>query len=325
MSLPTIQLGNTDLTVTRYCQGTAFRHLPRRSNEPVAERVLRHCLDRGVTFFDSAYAYGWGGAEELLGKVVQGRRDQVVICTKVPPTRPPETEDAPGTPTRYSLPYLTEQLDAALRRLKTDYVDLYLLHQPDGKTPVEEICASMDQLVQSGKTRYWGLSNHDPAAVAECVETAGSAGSAPPSVLEDYYNIAGGYSLTPDGQSRIRRYERQMFPVVSQYGLGTMFFSPLDVAQLATSHEPEPGSPLATLRAELDAIAEQLGATRAQICVAWVLDHPEASTVLAGPEHPDHVDELLAGINLQLPADVRERLDQASMAYSQSLAIEREE
>ena len=194
--MKTTQLGQTDLQVTRYCQGTAFRHLPRHSDVPVAERVLRHCLDRGVNFFDSAYAYGWGGAEELLGKVVQGCRDQVVICTKVPPTLPPREKDTPGTPTPFTQPYLTEQLDAALGRLRTDYVDLYLLHQPDHETPAEEICASMDKLVQSGKARYWGLSNHDAEVVSEYVEIAKAARSAQPSVLEEYYNIAGGYSPT---------------------------------------------------------------------------------------------------------------------------------
>ncbi len=132
--MKTIQLGNTDLTVTRYCQGTAFRHLPRHADEPLAERVLRHCLDRGVTFFDSAYAYGWGGAEELLGKVVHGRRDLVVICTKVPPTNPPEVEENPGTHTHFTLAYLQEQLDAALGRLGTDYVDIYSI-SPTPKHP----------------------------------------------------------------------------------------------------------------------------------------------------------------------------------------------
>ncbi len=317
--MKTIQLGNTDLTVTRYCQGTAFRHLPRHADEPMAERVLRHCLDRGVTFFDSAYAYGWGGAEELLGKVLEGRRDQVVICTKVPPTHPPKAEGEPGTPTHYTQTYLTEQLDAALGRLRTDHIDVYLLHQPDPETPLEGICASMDRLVQSGKTRYWGLSNHEPSVVAECAEIAKASGSVPPSVLEDYYNIAGAYSAKTDGQSRIRWLEREMFPVINRYGLGTMFFSPLDVAHLATSYEPERGSPLEGLHEVVDAVADDLGVTRAQICIAWVLNHPEASAVLAGPEHPDHVDELLAGVDLELPRDIRIRLDKASVAFSKAV------
>ena len=316
MSIPTTQLGTTDLTVTRYCQGTAFRHLPRRSDAPVAEQVLHHCLDRGVTFFDSAQAYGWGGAEELLGKVLQGRRSEVVVCTKVHPTLPPETEGQPGTPTPFTSSYLADQLDVSLRRLQTDYVDIYLLHQPDPRTPAEEICASMDRLIQSGKARFWGVSNFSASTVTEYLEIANASGSAPPSVLEDYYNISGAYSFTDDGQSRMRLYEREMFPVIRDHGLGTMFFSPLDAAQLATSWKTDPGSPLETLHAEIDAVARDIGAARAEVCIAWVLDHPETSAVLAGPEHPDHVDEMLRGVALDLPADVRRRLDEASLAFS---------
>ena len=315
-----VRFGNTDLFVSRLCQGTAFRKVSRRGDDPEGLAILHHSIDIGVNFFDTAEAYGWGGSESLLGKAVAGRRDQIVIATKATP----HVKDS-SAKTPFTRDLLFAKAEGSLRRLGTDYIDIFLLHDEDDVTSAEDIADAMDALVKSGKIRYWGVSNHRPQLVSQLVELGKRSGTAPLAGLEDYYNIAGGYSLTPDGQSRIRRYERQMFPVVSQYGLGTMFVSPLDVAQLATSHEPEPGSPLATLRAELDAIAEQLGATRAQICVAWVLDHPEASTVLAGPEHPDHVDELLAGINLQLPADVRERLDQASMAYSQSLAIEREE
>lgn len=195
----------------------------------------------------------------------------------------------------------------------------HLLHQPDHETPAEEICASMDKLVQSGKARYWGLSNHDAEVVSEYVEIAKAAGSAQPSVLEEYYNIAGGYSLTPDGQSRIRRMENEMFPVIRRHGLGTMFFSPVDVARMTSTHVADPGSPLEALHAEVDAVAGDLDATRAQVCIAWILDHPEASTVLAGPEHPDHVDEMLAGVDLQLPRDIQERLDDASVAFSDAI------
>ena len=92
----TVRIGRTDLQVTRFCQGTAFRHLQRHSEDPMAEMVLRYCLDIGVNFFDSAHAYGWGGSEELLGKVLDGRREQAVVCTKVPASLHPEEEGEPG-------------------------------------------------------------------------------------------------------------------------------------------------------------------------------------------------------------------------------------
>ena len=107
-----------------------------------------------------------------------------------------------------------------------------------------------------------------------------------------------------------------MFPVIRKHGLGTMFFSPVDVARMTSTHVADPGSPLEALHAEVDAVAAEMGATRPQVCIAWILDHPEASTVLAGPEHPDHVDEMLAGADLDLPDAIRQCLDEASAAFS---------
>lgn len=317
--MKTVKFGQTDLRVTRYCQGTAFRHLPRNASDPMAERVLNHCLDRGVNFFDSAYAYGWGGAEEMLGKVVEGRRDKVVICTKVPASHPPPEEGKPGDPATFTEPYLTEQVEAALARLRTNYIDLYLLHQPDKATPEEEVCASMDGLVRSGKIRYWGLSNHPATQVASFVDAAKAAGTTPPSALEEYYNIAGCYSDFPEGQSRIRWLEHEMFPVVRRYRLGTLFFSPVDVAYLAASHQADPGTPLESLHREIDAVAEQLDVTRPQVCIAWVLHHSEATSVLSGAESTEHVDEMLGGLNVELTDNVRSRLDEASFAYSKAM------
>ena len=313
-----MRLGQTDLEVTRYCQGTAFRHLERHAADPEAEKVLRHCLDVGVNFFDSAHAYGWGGAEELLGKVLVGRRSQAVVCTKVPASCPPEREGVPGASVQFTEEYLMVQLEAALKRLRTDYVDVYLLHQPDGRTSEEKICQSMDRLVRSGKVRVWGLSNHDASAVMECWKAAQAAGTSPPAVIEDYYTVAGS-SNTPNGSSRARKLEREMFPVAHNCGLGVIAFSPMDAGRLVSGYEVEPGSPLAGMHVTLDEVAGELNATRAQVCVSWVLDHPEITSVLAGPESPDHVDEMLAGMELKLPSEIREKLDAASEEYSRRI------
>lgn len=304
--------------VTRYCQGTAFRHLERNARHPRAERVLRHCLDVGVNFFDSAQEYGWGASEELLGSVLAGRRDRAVICTKVPPAHPPARDGGGSGPARFTREYLTRRLEGSLKRLRADFVDLYLLHSPDEGTPAAEICESMDRLVRSGKTRFWGLSNHDAAFVAACCEYARGAGASEPSVIEDYYTVAG-YTLTPDGRSRIRKLEREMFPVVRAEGIGVIVYSPLDAGELSPRFEADPGSPLAEMHAALDEAAGELGVGRAQVCVAWVLGHTEVTSVLAGPESTDHVDETLAGAALKLPAEVCAKLDAASARYSERL------
>ena len=164
-----VQLGNTDLRVSRLCQGTAFRDLP-RAEDPRALRVLEFAIDRGITFFDTAIAYGWGGAERVLGRAIGGRRDQLVLCGKVP------VRLESGTQVAYTRAYLHQQLEESLGRLGTDYLDLYLLHHVDEHTPPAEICAAMDVLVKMGKVRYWGVSGWDAGQIAAAVEIARGTG-----------------------------------------------------------------------------------------------------------------------------------------------------
>ena len=308
-----VRFGQTDLHVSRLCQGTAFRHLP-RADDPRGLQVLHHCLDRGVNFFDSAQAYGWGGAEQVLGKAIAGRRDQVIICTKVPPTHKPEREGDPGKPARFTRDYLFQQVEGSLQRLGTDYLDLYLLHQPDKVTPAAEIIEPMDELVRAGKIRYWGVSNHSGIQVSEYVELAKTTGKAPIAGTEDYYNIAG-ENRNPEGESRMLKLEQELFPVLRRAGLGLLAFSPIDCGYLAPGREGEASAPLAALIQVLDQVAGDLGVARASVCVAWMLTHPEVTSVLAGSESPEHVDHNLAGIELELPPEALETLNAASARY----------
>ena len=308
-----VRFGTTELSVPRVCQGTAFRHLERKADSPSAEAVLHHCLDRGINFFDSAVSYGWGGSEELLGKVIAGRRGDVVVCTKVPRHHLPVGDEDPK-PAAYTRDFLAEMLEGSLRRLRTDYVDLYLLHQPDDATSVDEICASMETLVRSGKVRYWGVSNHSGEVVEALCSCAEGAGTAPPAGCEDYYNI-GGYYAARQGRPRVRKLEREMFPVLAKRGLGLLAFSPMDAGALSPENPPE-GAPFAALCGVLDDGAARLKTTRGALCAAWVLAHDEVTSVLSGAESPAHVDEMLAGALLELPPEELRRLNEASATYS---------
>ena len=291
--------GQTDLQVSRLCQGTAFRHLP-RADSPEALAVLHHCLDQGINFFDTAQAYGWGGAEEVLGRAIAGRRDEVVLCTKVPASL------AHGAHVRYTRAHLTDRLEESLRRLRTDCVDLYLLHHRDPDTPPEAIAEVMEDLVQAGKTRYWGVSNHRAAEVEAFLALAPIAG------VEDYYNIAGSH-CDEAGRSRVEIYEEEMLPLLRRTGLGCLAFSPLDTGRLIRPNDPS----LAALVAAIDQVAANLGTSRAAICVAWVL-HQGLTCVLAGAESAAHVNANREGTCLQLPADVLATLDQARRTYRAS-------
>lgn len=315
---PRTTFGTTDLQVTRLCQGTAFRTLRREAGDHVAEAVLRHSLDVGINFYDSSNAYGWGGAERLLGAALAGRRDEAIICTKVSPSRPPAADGTPGEKVAFTEAYLDEQLEGSRGRLDTDWIDLYLLHSPDGETAPTVLCERMQGLVDSGRIRHWGVSNHTPAFVQALLDAAAAAGTAPPVGIEDYYTVAGSH-LGAEGGSRVRWLEAEMFPLLRASGLGLLAFSPMDCGDLAPGRPVEAGSPLATLIAVLDEVAGDLGVTRSQVCVAWVLTHPEVTSVLGGAESTAHVDEMVAATQLTLPGEQLERLGRASQAYSAAL------
>ena len=316
-ALPTAAFGPTDLRVTRLCQGTAFQSLARDETDPRGEAVLRHCLDVGITFFDSATAYGWGGSERLLGQCLRGRRDEVVICTKVLPGLPPSGEGA-WDRVPFTLEFLREQCEASLRRLRTEVIDLYLLHQPDHDTPPEAQCEHMQRLIDEGRIRHWGVSNHAAAAVRALLQAAEATGVTPPCGLEDYYTV-GGTKVHDDGRARVRRYEEEMFPLLREKRLGLLAFGPMDRGTLAPGGPVESGSPLETMLAAIDEAAAELGVSRARICVAWVLSHPEVTCVLGGAETPAHVDEMVAGTRLQVPEELKQRLWAASRVYTASM------
>ena len=299
-----VPFGHTDLRVTRLCQGTAFRHLP-RADSPEGLAVLHHCLDQGINFFDSAQAYGWGGAEEVLGRAIAGRREEVTICTKVPASLAPSGDGQPGERVNYTHAHLADSLEESLRRLDTDYVDLYLLHHRDGGTAPAAIAEVMDDLVTAGKTRYWGLSNHSAAETTAFLREARIAG------VEDYYNIAGSH-CEEDGRPRASIYEEEMIPLLKRENLGCLAFSPMDTGLLAPAVPEDPA--LAALAASIDQVADDLGTVRASVCVAWVL-HQGLTCVLAGSESPEHVDANLAGTRLELPADALAALDRARRTY----------
>ncbi len=310
-----VRFGETDLYVSRLCQGTAFRHLPRNDN-PGSLRVLKHCLEVGVNFFDSSNAYGWGGAEGLLGQAIAGWRDRVVICTKVAAYQAVETNGLEGAATEvsFSREFLFAQVESSLDRLGTDYIDLYMLHQSDKITPAEEIVDTMEALVTSGKIRYWGISNHTAAQVNEYLNLCGQ--SEKPSIagVEEYYTIAG-KSLNEEGASRTALLEQELFPIIRDTGIGLLAFGPMDGGHLAVEHPEIVSSPLKALIVALDEVALDLAVPRAAVCVAWVLTHGEVTSVLAGSESPEHVEANLIGTTLELADSVLMTLNTASHNY----------
>ena len=342
-----VRFGTTDLWVSRICQGTAFRNMPRSPDNEVGLRVLQHCLDVGQNFFDSSNGYGMGGSEELLGKAIAGRRDEAVVCTKLVRHDVPAgaKEDDTFEPARYTRDLVFANTDRALSRLGTNFVDLILLHHRDGvddrlkrlnpraakrttglsgdspPTPPEEIIDTMDALVQSGRARYWGVSGRIGEEVEELLEICERSGKAPVSCLQN------GYSLID------RAMETEgLFPLLGRTGLGVQAIGPHSAGVLArpaaevavSPAVAELGPALSDLIGVADGVAADLGVPRSQVNVAWVLSHPEITTALAAAETPEHVDDNLAGAMLDLPAGAIETLNAASDRFRDLLEEARE-
>lgn len=303
-----VRFGHTDLHVTRYCQGTAFRQLPRDDN-PAARNVLYKCLDVGINFFDSAEAYGWGGSETVLGRVIKGRRDEVVICTKATPNykpvKDPDTNKFKvGEKVRFARDVLTSKCEGSLKRLGTDYLDLFLLHDDDGQTAPESIADTMEQLVQAGKVRYWGLSNFTAAKVEQYVHLPSGQRRSVMCGTEDYYHIAAG-----------SRMNSALLEVIERSGLGILAFSPQDCGRLSPGRKEN--AQYGSLIGVLDEIAGQLGTTRPRLLIAWSLAHPAVTTVLGGAESPEHVVDNVGGTHVEIPDQLLVKLNAAAEQHTQ--------
>ena len=159
------------------------------------------------------------------------------------------------------------------------------------------------------------MSNHSAAQLSALLAAAKTAGTTPPIGIEDYYTIAGS-AVTPEGESRPRLLEREVFPVLWETGLGLLAFSPMDRGELAPGGIVAEGSPLAELLHAIDGAARQLQTSRGAVCVAWVLAQTGVTAVLGGAESPAHVDEMLDGVRLELPAEILESLNAGSKTYS---------
>lgn len=303
--------GSTGVQVSAICLGTGFRGCP---DDDTCRATIERALDRGVNFIDVANVYQGGRSERIVGEVLRGRRDQFVLTTKVgsPVGRGPHQRGL-------SRLHIFRQIEDSLSRLQTDYLDFYLLHQPDPRTPLEETLRALDDLVRQGKVCYIGCCNYAAWQVCKGLWISDRQHLAPFAVVQNYYNLLD------------RSLEREMMPLCREEGLGIMTFSPLAIGLLTGrfrhGEPPPPDSPWGQGRPGFeeimspaaDRVVETLwrigagqGKTPAQVAIAWVLSHPEISAAIIGPDHPDQVEENLGGVGWQLTMEEREALDQAS-------------
>jgi aryl-alcohol dehydrogenase-like predicted oxidoreductase len=279
------QLGDSGLTVSTV--GVGCNNMGRRLDKDGTRAVVDAALDVGVNFFDTADVYGSepGASEDLLGQAVQGRRDDVVLATKF--GKPMRGATLPEHEARGSRRYIRASVEKSLRRLRTDYIDLYQMHEPDVRTPIEESLDALDELVREGKVRYIGSSQFSGWQIVDADWTARTSGTA------RFISTQGEYSLLE------RDVEREIVPACEQMGVGILPFFPLSSGLLTGKyHRGEPPSDggrlsesrYASVLAEanwdaieaLRAFAEARGITMLDVAIGGLAAQPAVASVIAG-------------------------------------------
>jgi aryl-alcohol dehydrogenase-like predicted oxidoreductase len=279
-----------------------------------ASRLIDICLDAGLTMFDSADIYSGGAAEEVLGAATKGRRDKILISTKATFRAGDGPNDVGSS--RFHLVRAVEQ---SLKRLGTDYIDLFQLHGFDAMTPVEETLSALDDLVRQGKIRYVGCSNFSGWHLMKSLATAETYNLPRYVAHQAYYSLIG------------RDYEWELMPLGVDQGVGCVVWSPLGWGRLtgkirrgqplpeksrlhktADMGPPVPDEQLYRVVEALDAVAAETGKTVPQIALNWLLQRPTVSTIIVGARNEEQLRQNLGAVGWNLTPEQVARLDAAS-------------
>lgn len=298
------RLGKTGLEVSRICLGCMSYGEPERGghqwslNEEASRPFFRQALDAGINFFDTANVYSAGSSEEITGRVLLGMvsRDEVVIATKVHGRMRPGPNGA-----GLSRKAIMNEIDASLRRLGTDYVDLYQIHRHDNVTPPQETLEALHDVVKAGKARYIGASSMHAWQFTKMLYLADLHGWTRFVSMQNHYNLL------------YREEEREMIPLCRDQGIGVIPWSPLARGRLARRWDET------TTRSELDEfgrtlyseddqpivdkvgeIAQQRGISRAQVALAWLLAQRGITSPIVGATKMHHLEDAVAAIDVEL-------------------------
>jgi len=317
-----VRLGSTGLQVSRICLGTMTYGTPRWRDwvldEQASRPFLREALEKGVNFFDTADMYSDGASEEVLGRALKdfAKRDQVVVATKVFNPMGPGVNDR-----GLSRKHILDAIDASLRRLGMDHVDLYQIHRFDYGTPIEETLEALDAVVRSGKARYIGASSMFAWQFARMLAFSDRKDLARFVTMQNHYNLV------------YREEEREMLPLCRQEGVGVLPWSPLARGLLSGSIRR--GGEKATLRARTDEYARKLyddsdfdvvdrvadlarrrGVPPARIALAWLLHQPAVTAPIIGASKPGHLEDAIASLDVTLSGEERSFLEEPYRPHS---------
>lgn len=315
-------LGNTGLLVSQLCFGCMTFHggsgmfrMVGTVDQSGADELVKGSVDAGINFFDTADVYSEGESEKTLGQSLRNlniARKDVVIATKVFGRVGPGRNDVGA-----SRGHIMDSIDASLKRLGTDYIDLYQIHGTDNVTPLEETLRALDTLVSSGKVRYVGVSNWHAWRLAKALGISELKNLAKIDTLQAYYSIAG------------RDLERELVPLMEHEKVGLLVWSPLAGGLLSGKFSRENQKPADSRRSEFDfpivdkertwkildvmkPIAAAHGCSEARVSLAWLLAKPVVTSVIIGAKRKDQLEDNIAAVDLKLTADEMQQLDEVS-------------
>lgn len=301
-------LGRTGIQVSPFCLGAMMFGSVGNPDHDECIQMTHKALDAGINFIDTADFYSQGESEEILGKALKGRRDNVVLATKA---HLPMGED----PNRRgnSRRWLYQAIEESLRRLKTDYIDLYQIHRPDPETDLEETLSALTDLMRDGKIRAIGTSKFPASEIVEAHWIAEKRGLARIRSEQPSYSILN------------RGIEAEILPTCQKYGMGVMVWSPLSMGLLTGRYRKNQHTDSARMRFnpaymadpdKLDAVeklitlAEEAGVPLTHMAMAFAIAHPGITAANIGPRTPAQLDDLLAGAELTLSDDILARIDE---------------
>ncbi len=303
------RLGSSGVKVSEV--GLGSNNFGWRLDEQSSVAVIEHAIDVGINFVDTADIYGRGQSEEFIGKALKGKRAQVLLASKFGNPMGAGPNERGGS--RY---YVMQAVEASLRRLQTDYIDLYQMHIWDPTTPIEETLRALDDLVRGGKVRYIGCSNYAAWQLCDALWTSEV------NNLESFVTVQPAYNLLNRG------IEQELVPCCKAYGVGVIPYTPLAGGFLTGKYhrgeEPPAGTRLANPMmqsrvltdrnfdqlAKLEAFATERGHGVGELAIAWLLAHPWLSTVIAGATNAEQVSANVAAAQWKLTAEEAAAVDQ---------------
>jgi aryl-alcohol dehydrogenase-like predicted oxidoreductase len=308
-------LGSTGTKVTPLCLGAMMFGSIGNTDHDDSIRIIHRALDAGINFIDTADVYSRGESEEIVGKALAGgKRETVVLATKVHGSMGDDPNQF-GNGRRW----ITTEVENSLRRLKTDYIDLYQIHRPEADTDIDETLGVLSDLIHQGKVRYIGSSTFPASEIVEAQWTAKARGR------ERFVCEQPPYSLL------VREIERDVLPTCQRYGMGVIPWSPLAGGWLSGRYRKDADQPesnrasmmphrfdmsLAENQRKLDAadalaaLAEEAGITLIEMALAFVIRHPAVTAAIIGPRTMDHLESQLSAVDVTLSDDVLDRIDE---------------